>query len=345
VSPHRHKIIHRDIKPANIFVHNQTLKVGDFGLSQQLFEKKQEFYDHRTIGTFLTSAPQLIFKEPYTNKCDIYSLGLTLYWMLFQKFPFDHISGLDREALMKESLSLEHDTPLRCSPEVAHLLKQMLAFKEDDRIDWPELFAHPLFQRIRAAEVEATRVRETIGRNLQGQNLSIMLENTIPDQFYRYIGEENDFEMTGLVERGSEKGATLCFKKVVMEGVNFSFKIYFLKMVLKEVYETGHEEKIKNKVEFLIVKDLLRLGIYKYPSPHPATSTTSTAPSSTNSTASTPSASSTAPCSKKSAARSTSSPTSNASVWTPRPTPVRTRNPSCRWRSGRASSATARSTT
>lgn len=59
------------------------------------------------IGTFLTSAPQLIFKEPYTNKCDIYSLGLTLYWMLFQKFPFQHTDVFDKEQLMKESLNLD----------------------------------------------------------------------------------------------------------------------------------------------------------------------------------------------------------------------------------------------
>ena len=39
-------------------------------------------------GTLLTSSPQIIFKEQYTSKCDIYSLGMTLYWMMFQRFPF-----------------------------------------------------------------------------------------------------------------------------------------------------------------------------------------------------------------------------------------------------------------
>jgi serine/threonine protein kinase len=30
-------IIHRDIKPENILVHNNVLKIGDFGLSKQIF--------------------------------------------------------------------------------------------------------------------------------------------------------------------------------------------------------------------------------------------------------------------------------------------------------------------
>lgn len=94
----------------------------------------------------------------------------------------------------------------------------------------------------------ASKVRDTIGRNLQGQNLSMMLESTIPVEFYRYIGEESEIEMTGLLEINNEKGATQSFKTIVMEGVNFNFKVNFLKMTLREVLETGHEEKIKNKI-------------------------------------------------------------------------------------------------
>lgn len=81
------------------------------------------------------------------------------------------------------------ETDIKCSPEVANLIKSMLAYKEDDRIDWHDLFAHQIFQRLRPAKNSITRVRDTIGRNLVGQNVNMMLEHTIPTEFYRYIGD------------------------------------------------------------------------------------------------------------------------------------------------------------
>ena len=225
-------------------MHNKVLKVGDFGLSQQLFEKKENLHEHRMIGTLVTSAPQLIFKEPYTNKCDIYSLGLILYWMIFQRFPFQHIDCFDKDQLLKESLSLEGSSSFKCSPEVASLLKAMLAYKEDDRIGWQALFDHPVFKRV--SSVESVRVlRDTIGRNIHGEDLMEMLENTLPTEFYKYINEDSEMEMTGILDRGSEKGATQSLKTVVKEIINFNFKVNFLKMLLNEVSETGYEEKIK----------------------------------------------------------------------------------------------------
>ena len=158
------------MKPVNVFVHNKTLKVGDFGLSQQLFEKKENLHEHRMIGTLVTSAPQLIFKEPYTNKCDIYSLGLILYWMIFQKFPFQHIDCFDKEQLIKESLSLDGSSSFKCSPEVSGLLKAMLAYKEDDRIGWTALFDHVVFKKFDQGD-NVKVLRDTIGRGINGDDL------------------------------------------------------------------------------------------------------------------------------------------------------------------------------
>lgn len=59
----------------------------------------------------------------------------------------------------------------------------------------------------------------------------------------------------------TEKGTVQPFLKVFREGKNFKFRLHFLKMLLREVWEVGHREKIKHKVEFAIVRDLLRLGL------------------------------------------------------------------------------------
>ena len=73
--------LHRDIKPQNILVSNGVIKIADFGFAQ----KFNEFGEKRVTfaGTPQTAAPQIILHMPYTDKCDIYSLGVILYWMIY----------------------------------------------------------------------------------------------------------------------------------------------------------------------------------------------------------------------------------------------------------------------
>ena len=79
-------IIHRDIKPANIMVSQfGNYKLGDFGVSKIM--------DHVTfatpMGTPEYEAPEIKHMEKYGQAVDIYSLGITLYWLLNnRRMPF-----------------------------------------------------------------------------------------------------------------------------------------------------------------------------------------------------------------------------------------------------------------
>lgn len=54
--------MHRDIKPTNILVNNGVLKIADFGLAKQIIEgERKSFEEH--VGTMITAAPQIVFKE------------------------------------------------------------------------------------------------------------------------------------------------------------------------------------------------------------------------------------------------------------------------------------------
>lgn len=51
---YKEKIMHRDFKLANIFLHNDTIVIGDFGFAKAGFEMAQT-----KLGTPVTMAPEL----------------------------------------------------------------------------------------------------------------------------------------------------------------------------------------------------------------------------------------------------------------------------------------------
>ena len=79
--------IHRDIKPENILIKNDIYKLADFG-----FACKADLYGKEKIqdicGTPIYMAPQLLRNQPYTAKCDIWSLGLMLYELIYGYAPW-----------------------------------------------------------------------------------------------------------------------------------------------------------------------------------------------------------------------------------------------------------------
>lgn len=85
-------IIHRDIKPQNIFVAKDgTYKLGDFGIAK--FTSQATNSKTMGVGTMKFMAPEVAKGTVYNASVDIYSLGMTLYWLLNKRrIPFISIS-------------------------------------------------------------------------------------------------------------------------------------------------------------------------------------------------------------------------------------------------------------
>lgn len=140
------KVIHRDLKPANIFMHNGVCKIGDFGFAKTLDFSVTDYNNQMVsvVGTPLYMSPQLLDKQKYTTKSDIWSLGIIFYEMLFGRVPW---TGKDPATYSRNI----RNTPLAfdrnvndISLEAEDFLQQCLKVNEEERIGWNELFDHPL---------------------------------------------------------------------------------------------------------------------------------------------------------------------------------------------------------
>ncbi|XAR50793.1 Non-specific serine/threonine protein kinase [Bertholletia excelsa] len=87
---HRMKIVHRDLKSANCLVNKHwTVKICDFGLSRIMTDSPMR--DSSSAGTPEWMAPELIRSEPFTEKCDIFSLGVIMWELCILSRPWEGV--------------------------------------------------------------------------------------------------------------------------------------------------------------------------------------------------------------------------------------------------------------
>lgn len=106
------KIIHWDIKLENIFVHNENLKLGDFGFSKINIDKA-----YSKLGSKQTMAPEIILNlqqsTSYDYKCDMWSIGCVFYRLLFgKKFLFDDLVENDVNKIIDWISKYNNEIPI-----------------------------------------------------------------------------------------------------------------------------------------------------------------------------------------------------------------------------------------
>ena len=82
------KLAHRDLKLENILVKHNSKgknKIADYDTSKQLINLSRL---HSRVCTLYFMTPEIIEFENYNEKCDLWSLGIILYDLCFQKYPY-----------------------------------------------------------------------------------------------------------------------------------------------------------------------------------------------------------------------------------------------------------------
>jgi serine/threonine protein kinase len=120
---HKQGLIHRDVKPDNILItHDGQAKLADLGLVKEVEADLNLTRTGRGLGTPHFMAPEQFRDAKNADiRCDIYSLGATLYMMVTGELPFRSTGPLD--AWMKK---IQNDLlpPRQLVPDLS------------ERVDW-----------------------------------------------------------------------------------------------------------------------------------------------------------------------------------------------------------------
>ncbi|KAF2474264.1 kinase-like protein [Lindgomyces ingoldianus] len=144
---HAQGIIHRDIKPDNCLVtDDDVLKIVDFGVSE-MFEKESEMKTAKSAGSPAFMPPELcVAKHGQVSgkAADIWSMGVTLFCLLFGRIPFEKTGMIDLYQSIRNDVP---DLGPKCTEDLRDLLLRVLEKEPNKRIRMDELREHPWVTR------------------------------------------------------------------------------------------------------------------------------------------------------------------------------------------------------
>ena len=136
-------ILHRDLKPQNILLTNEyNIKITDFGFAKQITKNT---LITTLCGSPMYMAPEIINKQDYDIKSDLWSVGVILYEMAYGYVPFNVGTFLE---LIKKINSKDIDfthKKINLSENCLVLMKGLLTKDPTKRIEWEDFFNNKWF--------------------------------------------------------------------------------------------------------------------------------------------------------------------------------------------------------
>ena len=136
-------LAHRNIMPSNILIKYSNEKktnfdsvLTDYGICKEYGEDNLLYGS--IYGNLDYAAPEILNGNEYKNNCDLFSIGVTIYYLYFGKLPFNRKSITDK---INVNITIDEDKQLE------DLIIKLLKENPDERITWEEYFEHPFFKQ------------------------------------------------------------------------------------------------------------------------------------------------------------------------------------------------------
>ena len=152
-SLHKKQIIHRDIKPENILIDNSdNALLSDYGIATHCAPNETR---NTYCGTDEYLAPEVIRGEPYSDKIDVWAIGILIYECVSSngKTPFNKIDFLQRTENNKEfiiksdkDLNIKYDKDF--DPSAKNLISKILKMNPKQRPEISSILEHFFFDDV-----------------------------------------------------------------------------------------------------------------------------------------------------------------------------------------------------
>ena len=131
---HKEKIIHKNLKPSNLLLkmenfNKMKILISDFNPSENLDNLILSMTNINNKNYF-TIAPEILKGEEISSKIDIWSLGIIIYYLIFNEYPYNG------ETEFKIIQDINSNKPLKIinDNELNDLVKKMLCVNVKQRI-------------------------------------------------------------------------------------------------------------------------------------------------------------------------------------------------------------------
>ncbi|RUS72823.1 hypothetical protein EGW08_019416 [Elysia chlorotica] len=136
---HSRRVLHRDLKTRNIFIRNNRMKIGDFGISRILMGTTD--MASTFTGTPYYMSPEVLKHEGYNSKSDVWSIGCIMYELCTLEHAF---MGQGLMAVMYKIVEKDApELPSKYSKNLNEVFKTMLIKEPEKRPSATEVLKLP----------------------------------------------------------------------------------------------------------------------------------------------------------------------------------------------------------